>query len=66
MSNTISSGLNQVQQSLNGSSSDAKADQLAAHTVDYHDPKVKMTTDYGVKVSDTDHWLSVSTEDKQG
>lgn len=32
----------------------------------YQDPKNRLTTDYGVKQTNTDHWLSVSTEDKTG
>lgn len=43
-----------------------KVAQLAADTKDVHDSSYRITSDYGVKQNDTDHWLSASTEDKQG
>ena len=43
-----------------------KVAQLAADTKDVHDGSYRITSDYGVKQNDTDHWLSASTEDKQG
>ncbi|KAH3966469.1 catalase [Parastagonospora nodorum] len=44
----------------------AKVAQLQADTKDVHDPKWKMTSDYGVKQNNTDEWLKVATEDQQG
>jgi len=44
----------------------AKVAQLQADTKDVHDPKWKMTSDYGVKQNNTDDWLKVATEDQQG
>ena len=43
-----------------------KLADLAKDTTHYDSSKEKLTTDWGNKVSNTDHWLSVSTEDKQG
>lgn len=43
-----------------------KVAQLAADTKDVHDRSYRITSDYGVKQHDTDHWLAASTEDKQG
>jgi hypothetical protein len=43
-----------------------KVAQLAADTKDVHDKSWKMTSDYGVKQSNTDDWLAVASEDKQG
>lgn len=43
-----------------------KVAQLAADTKDVHNGDHRITSDYGVKQNDTDHWLSASTEDKQG
>lgn len=43
-----------------------KVAQLAADTKDVHDPSHRITSDYGVKQNDTDHWLAAVSEDKQG
>ena len=40
--------------------------QLAAVTKDVHDDKWRITSDYGVKQSNTDGWLRVATEDQEG
>jgi catalase len=44
----------------------AKVAQLAADTKDVHDPSNRITSDYGVKQNNTDDWLGVTSEDKQG
>jgi catalase len=44
----------------------AKVAQLAADTKDVHDPSYRITTDFGVKQNNTDDWLSVVSDDKQG
>jgi hypothetical protein len=44
----------------------AKVAQLQADTKDAHDPKNRITSDYGVKQNNTDDWLKVATEDQQG
>jgi len=46
--------------------SDAKFAQMAHVTKDSHDPKARITSDWGTKQTNTDDWLSVSTEDKLG
>lgn len=43
-----------------------KVAQLSAETKDVHDGSYRITSDYGVKQNDTDHWLAVTSEDKQG
>lgn len=43
-----------------------KIAQLSAETKDVHDGSHRITSDYGVKQNDTDHWLAVTSEDKQG
>jgi len=43
-----------------------KIAQLAADTKDVHDPSYRITSDFGVKQTNTDDWLKVATEDKQG
>jgi hypothetical protein len=43
-----------------------KMAQFAAVTKDVHDPKWRITSDFGVKQSNTDDWLSVATDDQQG
>lgn len=52
---------------MNGATSqNSKVADLSKDTKDSHDPNEKLTTDWGSKVSDTDHWLTVSTEDQYG
>ncbi|KAF2820712.1 catalase-domain-containing protein [Ophiobolus disseminans] len=43
-----------------------KIAQLAANTKDVHDKSWRITSDYGVKQTNTDDWLKVASEDKQG
>jgi catalase len=50
---TISSGLEKLQQTLNGSAEGQKVVDLARDTRDYHDPSNRLTTDYGVKQNNT-------------
>lgn len=38
---------------------DAKIQDLQSDIVDITKPSVKMTSDYGTKISDTDYWLKV-------
>ena len=56
---------NAVKQAI-GVSDTRKLDDMAKDTVNYHDEKNKLTTDYGVKLSNTDDWLKVASEDKTG
>lgn len=50
---TVSSGLNKLQQTINGSVEGQKIADLAKDTRDYHDPANRITTDYGVKQNNT-------------
>lgn len=49
-----------------GKSEGKKVNDLASNTKDYHDKNNRITTDWGVKQSNTDDWLKVTAEDKQG
>lgn len=44
---------------------DGKFADMQADTVDVH-AKQHMTTDYGIKISDPDHWLRVANEKRTG
>lgn len=46
--------------------SDKKAADLARDTYNAEDHKARLTADFGTRQSDTDHWLSVTSEDRQG
>ena len=52
-SQQISSGLEKLQSTLDGSVEGAKVADLKRDTKDYHDPKNRLTTDYGVKQENT-------------
>jgi len=62
----ISSGIEKLQESMNGSLEGRKLADLGKDMKNVHDPKNRITTDYGVTQSNTDDWLKVSTEDKTG
>lgn len=66
MAQTLASGLEKLQGTVNGSSENRKVADISKDMRDYHDPNARLTTDFGVKQSNTDDWLSVSTADKQG
>lgn len=51
---------------MNGSNSNAKLADLAKDTVNAEDSNARITTDFGVKISNTDDWLTASTEERQG
>lgn len=65
-SQAISTGLEKVQQTLDGSLEGQKLADLRRDMKDYHDPKNVITTDYGVKQWNTDVWLKVSNDNKTG
>ena len=66
MASHISNGLQKVV-NMNGAATDnEKLKDLSKDTTNYDESKHKMTTDWGNKVSNTDHWLAVSTDDKYG
>jgi catalase len=68
MSTVISSGMEQAQKTVKGLTSgfNGKVQDLKRDTVDINGKKGVITTDTGVKVSDTDDWLKVSTEHRTG
>lgn len=49
----------------NSKSADGKAADMAKDTVNVCD-KQHMTTDYGIKISDPDHWLRVADDKRTG
>ncbi len=65
MASTISSGL-QKAFNVNGSSSNAKLADLSKDIVNNEDKNARITTDFGVKINNTDDWLTASTEEHQG
>ncbi len=66
MASTVSSGLQKVMNMDGSASTNAKLADIAKDTYNTEDPNTRITTDFGQKVGDTDHWLSVSTEDRYG
>lgn len=49
----ISSGLEKLQKTLDGTVEGVKLADLRRDTKDYHDPNNRLTTDYGVKQANT-------------
>lgn len=67
MASTLASGLQQIVNMDGAASDNPKLAQLSQHTVNYDaSQNARITTDFGTKVSNTDHWLSVSTDDHYG
>lgn len=66
MAPSLQDSLSKVVNMNGGASQNAKVADLAKDTTDYDGSEYKMTTDWGNKVNNTDHWLSVSTEERQG
>jgi len=52
-SSAISTGLEKVQETLNGSLEGKKVADMAKDTKNVHDPSARITTDYGVKQTNT-------------
>ncbi|KAF2127956.1 catalase A [Dothidotthia symphoricarpi CBS 119687] len=65
MASQILSNVAEKAKSMTGEKSQKAAD-LAGVTKDVHDPSYKMTTDNGVKQTNTDDWLKVVSDDKTG
>ncbi|KAF7597341.1 hypothetical protein BBP40_006281 [Aspergillus hancockii] len=58
MANILAGGLQKVQEAVQGAASkDKKLVDLAPETHNVQESKQPLTTDHGVRVSDTDHWL---------
>ena len=67
MASTLASGLQQIVNMDGAASDNPKLAQLSQDTVNYDaSQNARITTDFGTKVSNTDHWLSVSTDDHYG
>ena len=67
MTSTLASGLQKVVNMDGAASDNPKLAQLSQHTVNYDaSQNARITTDFGTKVNNTDHWLSVSTDDHYG
>jgi catalase len=65
MASQILSNMAEKAKNMTGEKSQKIAD-LAADTKDVHDPSYKLTSDYGVKQTNTDDWLGVASENKNG
>lgn len=66
MASTVSSGLQKVTNTDGPATNNPKLADIAKDTYNTEDTNTRITTDFGRKVGDTDHWLSVSTEDRYG
>jgi len=66
MASSIASGLQKVTDMSAKMASNPKVADMAKDTVNVEKKEAKMTTDFGVPIANTDHWLSASTEDRQG
>lgn len=64
-SQILSSGIGKAQQAMAGEKG-AKVIQLSNVTKDVHDKNARITSDFGVKQSNTDDWLRIVNEDKTG
>ncbi|KAK7721780.1 catalase 1 [Botryosphaeria dothidea] len=52
--------------SVTGGAEGQKVQDLQRDTKDYHDPKNRITSDWGVKQTNTDDWLKAASEGKTG
>lgn len=59
MAQKASEGLRKVQGAVQGLVQDKKISDLSKDTTDVHAP-IPFTSDHGVKIHDTDHWLKVA------
>jgi catalase len=64
-SNILAKATETVQSAMPGEQN-AKFAQMAPDTRDGQDPKARITSDWGTKQTNTDHWLSASTNDQYG
>lgn len=66
MATTIAGGLHKAQETLqNTASKDKKLVDLERNTANVH-TKQCLTTDHGVRINDTDHWLRSVDDDYTG
>jgi len=66
MASSILANVSEKAKGAIDSQSTKKITDLARDTKDVHDKSWKITSDYGVKQSNTDDWLRVVSEDKTG
>jgi len=64
-SHMLATGLQKAQQAVGGEKG-AKLNQLDAVTKDVTNSNARITTDYGVKQTNTDEWLKVVNQDQTG
>ena len=65
MTSILSSGLEKAQQALAAGEHGTKDKQLSANMKEVND-KARITSDWGVKQSNTDNWLRVTSDNKTG
>jgi catalase len=65
MASQILSNMTEKAKNMTGEKSQKIAD-LSKDTKDVHDPSYRITSDFGVKQTNTDDWLAVVSEDQQG
>ena len=58
--------MNTIQQTVSGAGENKKIASIQQEIADYHNKDNRLTTDYGVKQTNTDDWLRVASEDKTG
>jgi catalase len=66
MASTILANITDRTKEAMSSASSKKVEQLSSVTKDVHDGNSTITSDYGVKQSNTDAWLKVASEDQNG
>ena len=66
MASTVANGLSKAINMNGGATDNPKLADMAKDTVDSADTNARLTTDWGNKVSNTDHWLAVSNDDRYG
>ena len=66
MAPALSESLQKVVNMDGSANQNPKLADLTKNTTDFDVSKEKMSTDWGSKVSDTDHWLALSTDDRYG
>lgn len=66
MASSIANGMQKIVNMDGAATQNPKLADLAKDTTNYDASQHKMTTDWGNKVSNTDHWLTASSEDLIG
>lgn len=66
MASTVANGLQKVVNMNGAASHNPKLADMSRDFVNSEDQNARITTDFGQKVSNTDHWLAVSSEDRYG